>query len=350
MKRLRWLLYILFLPVTVITLFFAYSVIFEYRPALEEESVAIVRNGRIIDAKKPLEITTFNIGYAGLDAGQDFFMDGGSRSRSASKEQTETNLGNIIEFLVAKKSDVYLLQEVDRMADRSFEIDEVELITDVLPGYNSSFAYNYKTLWVPAPLLNPMGTAYSGLMTMSRGDFEKSIRYRLPGEEPIPKRYFDLKRCVVENTFELNNGKKLILINIHLSAFDKGGKIRAKQIEWLEEHLEKVYDKNENYVIVGGDWNHILSDTVRENPAIETPEWVAILPNTLETNTGFKMVFDKNINTVRNNDKPYIKGESYETIIDGFLVSPNLKVLKVQGTDLNFQNSDHQPVTIQVGF
>lgn len=350
MKRLRWLVYILFLPVTVITLFFTYSVIFEYRPALEEESVAIIRNGKIIDAKKPLELTTFNIGYAGLDAGQDFFMDGGTSSRSSSKEQTEVNLERIIKFLIAKKSDVYLLQEVDYMADRSFEINEMDVITGLMPGYNATFAYNYKVTWVPVPLLNPMGSAYSGLMTMSHGDFEKSVRYQLPGNEPIPKRFFDLKRCVVESTYKLSNGKKLILINIHLSAFDKGGKIRAKQIKWLEEHLEKVYDKNENYVIVGGDWNHILSDEVRENPAVETPEWVAILPKTLETNTGFKMVFDKTVNTVRNNDKPYIKGESYETIIDGFLVSPNLKVLKVQGTDLNFQNSDHQPVTIQVGF
>ncbi len=125
--------------------------------------------------------------------------------------------------------------------------------------------------------------------------------------------FFDMKRCVVESTYKLSNGKKLILINIHLSAFDNGGKIRAQQIQWLEDHLEKVYNKSENYVIVGGDWNHILSDDVRENPVAETPEWVAMLPKTLEANTGFKMVFDKNINTVRNNDKPYIKGESFET-------------------------------------
>ncbi|PGW57872.1 endonuclease, partial [Bacillus thuringiensis] len=30
----------------------------------------------------PFKVTTFNIGYAGLDAKQDFFMDGGTGSRS----------------------------------------------------------------------------------------------------------------------------------------------------------------------------------------------------------------------------------------------------------------------------
>lgn len=350
MKHLRWLIYISLLPLLLLIIFLLYNWIFEYRPALEEEGIPLIRNGRVIDANKPLELTTFNIGYAGLDVNQDFFMDGGKMSRSSSKVQTETNLGNMIEFLIGKKSDVYLLQEVDRMADRSFEIDEVEVVTDLMPGYNASFAYNYKTVWVPVPFSSPMGSAYSGLLTMSRGDFEKSVRYQLPGKEPLPKRFFDLKRCILENTYKLSNGKSLIIINVHLSAFDKGGKIRAKQIQWMEEHLRKVYDNSQNYVIVGGDWNHILSDNVKENSDIETPEWVAVLPKTLEVNTGFKMVFDKNVNTVRNGDKPYKEGEVYETIIDGFLVSPNLKVLKVQGTDLNFQNSDHQPVTIQVGF
>lgn len=350
MKRLRWLIYLGLLPIIIIALFLLYSIIFEYRPALEEESIAFIRNGKIIDVTKPLEVTTFNMGYAGLDAGEDFFMDGGTRSRAASKEQVETNLEAIATFLLTKKSDIYLLQEVDRMADRSYEIDQAELLTDILPGYNACFAYNYKALWVPVPLLNPMGSVYSGLMTMSRSDYDTSVRYRLPGNEPFPKRYFDLKRCVVENTYELSNGKKLIVINVHLSAFDKGGKIRALQVKWLEEHLQKVYDKSKNYVIVGGDWNHILSENLRSDALGEEPEWVAILPAALETNTGFKMVYDKNINTVRNNDKPYIKGESYETIIDGFLVSPNLKIIKVNGTDLGFQNSDHQPVTIQVGF
>ncbi len=190
MKRLRWLIYIFFLPVTVVLLFLTYSVVFEYRPASEEESIVIIRNGKMIDANKPLEITTFNIGYGGLDAGQDFFMDGGVSSRSLSKIQTETNLEEIIKFLIAKKSDVYFLQEVDHMADRSFEINEMEVITGLIPGYNANFAYNYKVTWVPVPLLTPMGSVYSGLMTLSRGDFEKSIRYQLPGNEPFPKRVF----------------------------------------------------------------------------------------------------------------------------------------------------------------
>lgn len=350
MKYLKWVLTIILIPVAAFVLFLTYSIAFEYRPATVEDSISVIRNGKGIDASKPLELTTFNIGYAGLDRGQDFFMDGGKMSRSSSEEQTKKNMDGITKFMVAKASDFYLLQEVDEKADRSNQLNEIDLITTVLPGYNASFAYNYKVKWVPVPISAAMGGAISGMMTMSRGDYERSIRYQLPGDEPIPKRFFDLKRCVMENTYQLSNGKELIVINLHLSAYDEGGTVRAEQVAWLEEHLQKAYDKDKNYVIVGGDWNHILSVDIQEKINTEIPDWVAVLPSSLTVNTGFKILYDEQVNTVRNNDKPYVEGENFETIIDGFLVSPNLKVLSVKTTHLGFQNSDHQPVTIQVGF
>ncbi|MBN2604249.1 MAG: endonuclease/exonuclease/phosphatase family protein, partial [Bacilli bacterium] len=50
--------------------------------------------------------------------------------------------------------------------------------------------------------------------------------------------------------------------------------------------------------------------------------------------------------TVRSDDAPYVEGVNFETIIDGFLLSPNITVDAVFGNDLAFENSDHNPVTI----
>ena len=350
MKRFKWLIWLLLSPIIAFTAFMLYIVTMDYRPDWVEESESIIRNGKPLDVSKPLEITTFNIGYAGLDKSRDFFMDGGTMSRSASEEQTKINLDGVINFMKAKKSDIYLLQEVDIESTRSYEVDQLDVITNLLSGYNASFAYNYKAKWVPVPVLEPMGFAKSGILTLSRGDYESSKRFRLPGDEPIPKRYFDLKRCVMENRYKLSNGKELIVINLHLSAYDKGGTIRAQQLAWLTKHLAEIYDKNKNYVVIGGDWNHILSEKLADRTVGEKPEWVAVIPDTLTTETGFRMVYDEKVNTVRNNDKPYVKGENFECIIDGFLVSPNVKVLKVKGTDMSFEYSDHQPVSIQIGF
>ena len=77
--------------------------------------------------------------------------------------------------------------------------------------------------------------------------------------EPWPKRLFDLDRAIVEHTIPVNNGKHVRLVNLHLSAYDEGGKIRKQQVEYLKAYMNKHYEKGD-YVIMGGDWNQLVSD------------------------------------------------------------------------------------------
>ncbi len=350
MKWIKWLSWLVLLPFLLVAIFLGYSIVNDFRPDTTEDSLDFIRNGRPFDQEKTIEVTTFNIGYAGLDASRDFFMEGGKDSRAESAAATRNNLKGVIDFMKAKKSDIYLLQEVDTNALRSFKIDEADAITSALRSYNASFAYNYKTKWVPIPIHQPMGGVESGMMTLSQADFDHSKRYSLPGKAPIIQRYFDLKRCVMENTYTLSNGKKLIVMNVHLSAYDKDGKARSEQIDWLIEHIDKVYREENAYYIIGGDWNHLMSQAIQDKIEGELPVWAMPLPEKLVHETGFKIVCDESVSSSRSNDKPYIKGKSFETTIDGFLISPNLKVLSIKGTDLGYQHSDHNPVTIQLAF
>lgn len=41
---------------------------------------------------------------------------------------------------------------------------------------------------------------------------------------------------------------------------------------------------------------------------------------------------------------PYVRGENFTTVIDGFVLSPNVRAENVRMRDLDFQFSDHQPV------
>jgi hypothetical protein len=43
-----------------------------------------------------------------------------------------------------------------------------------------------------------------------------------------------------------------------------------------------------------------------------------------------------------------VPGENYVTTIDGYIVSPNVEVLEVNGYDLGFEYTDHQPVRLGV--
>lgn len=63
---------------------------------------------------------------------------------------------------------------------------------------------------------------------------------------------------------------------------------------------------------------------------------------------GWTLGADPSILTSRANYQPYVEGENFRLIIDGFLVSPNVEIVSVEGRDLNFANSDHNPVLMKV--
>lgn len=230
--------------------FLVYITLTDYKP--QEITTLTVNNNpqQVMKQGESFSVTTFNIGYAGLDKGQDFFMDGGTKSRSSSREQTKINLEAVASLMTVTDSDLFMLQEVDIDSSRSNGIDEVSYLSNKFADYSNVFATNYKVPWVPLPVLDPMGSVNSGLLTLSRFNSTSNIRYDLPGKETWPRQQFDLDRAFVESRFPVDNGKELILVNLHLSAFDQGGTIRKQQLEYLSAYIKKENDKG-NYLILG---------------------------------------------------------------------------------------------------
>ena len=344
-KIAKALAYIMLIIALTFTALLVILTLTDYRPEVET-SLQVQNNGTTTLKKgTELSIITFNIGYCGLDKNQDFFMDGGTSSRSSSKEQTMTNLEKITTFLADQKADIMLLQELDIKSTRSFNINELEYMKSIFKDYSSIFGQNYKVPWVPIPISQPMGAADSGLVTLSRYMTTKAARYQYPGSETWPVQLFELDRCFVESRIPTSEGKELVLINSHLSAFDKGGEIRKKQLDFLESYITGEYSKG-NYVIVGGDWNHQLpgTDASHFKAGESWPFWLQKLPDDF-TPSEFKWGVDSSIPSNRTVAKAYVKGENFLSVIDGFLVSPNVEIISVKGHDLGFENSDHNPVT-----
>lgn len=299
------------------------------------------------DITTEFTVTTFNIGYAGLDAKQDFFMDGGTKSRSSSLQQTITNLSASANFLSETGSDFIFLQEVDLKASRSYKVDEYEHLKNALTPYDAVFANNYHAQWVPVPLLNPMGFVDGGMATFSRYSLTSANRHQLEGRVSWPMKLMELDRCFIESEIELSNGKSLFLVNLHLSAYDKGGTLRNKQMKHLMTYMTDKYEQG-HYVVLGGDWNHLLSSVQESDPEFiaKWPEWLVKIPDDFEAG-GFIWGVDSSAMTVRDLNEAYVPGETFTTIIDGFLVSPNIEIISVNTSDLNFANSDHNPVTLK---
>ena len=327
---------LLLIPISLI----AYLTITEYKPE-EIENARILKNNIAVKTRKAMTITTLNIGYASLDESQDFFVEGGKGSRCVTRDKTQSNLKNIVKILRQEDSDFYFLQEVDESCRRSCYTNQMRYLTKKFNDFNSSYASNYRVKYVPIPILKPMGSVLSGLLSLSKHKITRSKRHQLRGDETFFRRIFFLKRCMVVNTITCKDGKELILINIHLSAYDKGGYLRKQQIDHLIEFINEL-SKTNKHVIIGGDWNHLLDNSLYKE---SMPDWVGLLPDTL-FETEYKIIYDKTINTVRSEDQPYVKGENFETIIDGFLVSPAIEIVKVEATDYHFKYTDHNPVTI----
>ena len=99
----------------------AWLTLTEYRPA-PVEALEVERGadpGRELAPGMELTLATFNIGYGGLGAESDFFMDGGSQVQPLSQALVEKNLAGITALLEDADADIYLLQEVDADAKRS---------------------------------------------------------------------------------------------------------------------------------------------------------------------------------------------------------------------------------------
>ena len=132
-----------------------------------------------------------------------------------------------------------------------------------------------------------------------------------------------------------------------MSAYDEDGIIRAKQLELLNAMMKQEYDQG-NYVIVGGDFNHVLN--IDEEAFLSeqlVPSWVNSLSDE-ELPDGMKIVNASNnleVATCRASDIPYIKGVNYMTILDGFIISDNI-VANAENIDADFMYSDHNPVKL----
>ena len=114
-----------------------------------------------------VRVMTWNTGYAALGENADFFMDGGKSVSSSDKETVQENLEAISEQIEESDPDIVFMQEVDVDSKRSHYINELDAITGNLTGYSSSFAENYKTLYVPYPLPT-IGKVDCGLATLSK--------------------------------------------------------------------------------------------------------------------------------------------------------------------------------------
>lgn len=296
------------------------------------------RGENLARAGTTISVFNWNIGYAGLGEESDFIMDGGENLLPPSVEIVEKNMAGIQSILRQNKSDFYLIQEASEPDMLNLGVDVLGGVIEALPNNNWFFSYDFRTQFIPRSSAVKHGLA---TLTSLKTDPVKLIR--LPNEPTRLQGLLQRQYHIQAREFTDLGGHPWVIMNIHLSAFDEGGNIRVQQFENLLEIAREYYEDGK-YVVIGGDWNMQLMPTDFPHTTKEKDLfWLKVLPKE-KLPSGWQLVFDANVATIRTNERPFIKGENYTTIIDGFLVSPNVEVLSVQGIDTNFQYTDHQPV------
>jgi len=331
------------LPVLTALCLLGYLQFTEYNPA-PIELVSTTGKGKPLPFDKiEFSFITWNIGYAGLGEEMDFFYEGGKKVRS-DKQYMDNCLKGICTLLKTEDTlDFIFLQEIDRRSKRTYKKDQLEDICKALPAYCSIFTPNYKVEYIPVPLYEPTGKVTSGLCTFSKHPPESNERHGYNAYFSWPKRLLWLKRCFLVSSFTFNGGKQLIVVNLHNSAYDDTGELRAKELEILKTYLLREYQKG-NYIIIGGDWN--MNPKGFRMQEIKSGDKVYSIRSSMNETfmPGWETVYDSLLPTNRNLDIPYKKGLTGTTVIDFYVISPNVELLKCFTLDEGFRYADHNPV------
>lgn len=336
-----------------------YGTYTDYQPTGAEQLSAERKAALNTIVDTSLTFSIWNLGYAGLGKESNFFFDHGNiylsdgRMVRPAKDITEKNIAGIRQWLTENQTDFLLFQEVDYQSKRSYYINTFLSCADRLPGYSAYFAPNYKADYVPIPIFEPWqayGKVYSGLASYSKYQPYHAERIQLPGSFEWPTRIFQLDRCVLLQKYKTNFGKDLIVMNVHNSAYDKTGELKAQQMAFLKELMVQFYEEG-HFVVVGGDWNQcppnfafdaFMPGRTQGYTQINIPD--DYLPG------GWTYAYDEKTPTNRKIREVYEPGITFETLIDFYLLSPNLILKKVETDQLNFEYSDHQPVVLELQF
>lgn len=354
-RALLWLLLLLGIYVMLIL---TYGTFTDWTPPAQTQLTAVHPGDPESTIKDSLlRLLNWNVGYGGLGAEVAFFYDQGDFLWTSPgnvrppRTTVEKAIDGMEAAVLSLPVDLYLFQEVDTAARRSYYTHQLDSLATRRPGYTAYFALNYRNERVPIPVFQPWGHygyVRGGLVSMSRFAPQSSVRYALPGELAWPNRLFSLDRCALRQEFMTDFGLPLVVYNVHLSAYDKDGKAKQQQMDWLRRRVIRDYEAGA-YVIVGGDWNQVppgfdyarfSPDRAAEYQQIEIPFDYAP--------PGWLWAYDPARPTNRKANEPYDAKKSRKSLIDFYLLSPNLRLRQVQTIEQGFAFSDHQPVYLEV--
>ncbi len=204
-------------------------------------------DNQFVTGKDTLGIVTYNIGYA----------SGMTNNRPMDRDEVvfQGNIDKAIDLFNSLDVDILALQEVDFNADRSFNINQLEALAEGCEFNVALHVINWDKSYVPFPYWPPsvhFGKINSGQGILSRFPVNFHQRVVLDRPDNLPFYYdaFYIDRLIEISKLQIDSSE-LIVMNVHLEAFDMETRMR---------HAQKVLDHYNFFaeaypVILLGDFN-----------------------------------------------------------------------------------------------
>jgi endonuclease/exonuclease/phosphatase family metal-dependent hydrolase len=214
-----------------------------------------------------LSILTWNIGFA-----YGFGSDGeGYEPKSA--EKMEERLKKIGDVIRNSKADIVFLQEIDFNSKRSYNVDQLEKLSEITGLRHGAYATGWKARYVPFPYW-PIGSHFgqieSGGAVLSRHPIKSNTVKLYPKPKSNAWWYNAFYPFRYSQQVVINLGyKELFAINTHLEAYDT--KTRVEQATALTKTINS-YKSPKSLVLLAGDMNALPTNATKTHDFPDNPK------------------------------------------------------------------------------
>ncbi|NEZ59305.1 endonuclease/exonuclease/phosphatase family protein [Adonisia turfae] len=208
-----------------------------------------------------LSLVSYNIGYLSGLTNQE--------AVERPKSLFDGHLESAISTLRSLNPDIIAFQEIDIASKRSYNVNQLDALANALGLANAGLAINWNKNYVPFPywpISAHFGKIVSGQAVLSRYPIVENNRIVL---EKVASRPFFYNAVYLDRLAQVTqvdiNGRALIVINVHLEAFDNPTRFnQTHAVRQMAETYAKEYP-----VLLVGDFNSAVNRPEEGERSIE---------------------------------------------------------------------------------
>lgn len=185
------------------------------------------------------------------------------------KATTIAQVNMVADAMKQLDADIFLLQEVDLDSNRTFHINQLELIKQKTGHPYEACALVWDKNYLPFPYWPPahhLGYLKSANCILSRFPLSNHHRYIFdkPKSNPFWYNWGYIDRGIERVDVSIGD-RTIALLNIHLEAWDVS--TREEQIKVLKNYMDKI----DLPIILGGDFNTVPPDAIKTSGFSDDP-------------------------------------------------------------------------------